>query len=225
MPIFTFIARVSDGMFLVASSEYGAYEGSKELDTYKFQAKTILRKLDHSSPSRLRIASGPYQFLYIIEDGICYLTLADKNYPQQLALNFLEEIKRGFVADLKKDFNDGWKQRIAIVARPYAFIRFDKFIQKKRKDYVDPSSKKNVQKLNAELREIQDVMKKSINEVLNRQKELDNASNISEELVGRTKQYEFGTKKLNTMMMLKKFAPALVILLVIIFLIYFKFLY
>jgi hypothetical protein len=43
---------------------------------------------------------------YMIERGICYLTLTDKSYPKRLAFLFLEEINREFEADLKAEYGD-----------------------------------------------------------------------------------------------------------------------
>lgn len=43
---------------------------------------------------------------YMIERGICYLTLTDKAYPKRLAFLFLEEINREFEADLKAEYGD-----------------------------------------------------------------------------------------------------------------------
>ena len=60
-----------------------------------------------------------------------------------------------------------------MAARPYQFIKFDKFIQKKVKEFVDPSSRSNATKLNSDLADIQSIMKKNIQEVLNRGEKLD----------------------------------------------------
>jgi len=51
------------------------------------------------------------------------------------------------------------------VARPYAFIKFDKNIKKKGKEYANPSSRSNTSRLNDDLSDIHSIMKKNINEV------------------------------------------------------------
>ena len=48
----------------------------------------------------------PLHHSYVIEDGICYLTLAEKTYPKKLAFAFLEDIKDGFIAELQSDHGD-----------------------------------------------------------------------------------------------------------------------
>ena len=34
--------------------------------------------------------SGEYFMHYVIESGVCYLTLCDRNYPKKLAYSYLE---------------------------------------------------------------------------------------------------------------------------------------
>ena len=47
-------------------------------------------------------------------------------------------------------------------------IETDKFIQKKRKEYADPNSSQNMHRLNDDLADIHNIMRKNIQEVLNR---------------------------------------------------------
>lgn len=59
---------------------------------------------------------APYMFHYIVEGGICYLTLTDKGYPKKLAYEYLEE--------LQKEFSKLYGSQVDTAARPYAFIKF-----------------------------------------------------------------------------------------------------
>ncbi len=87
------------------------------------QAKQILKKLGPRSASKMSIDSNTYIFQsvfiysiiykihsvscsYMIDNGICYLTLTDKSYPKRLAFLFLEEISKDFIADLKAEHGD-----------------------------------------------------------------------------------------------------------------------
>ena len=54
------------------------------------------------------------------------------------------------------------------MGRPYAYIKFDKTIKKKGKEFANPGSKSNTNRLNEDLADIQSIMKKNINEVLRR---------------------------------------------------------
>ena len=69
--------------------------------------------------------------------------MAEKGYPKKLAYQYLEELFR--------EFTSLYHSEIESVARPYAFIKFDKFIQKTRKLYLDTRTQRNMTKLNEEL--------------------------------------------------------------------------
>jgi hypothetical protein len=49
----------------------------------------------------------------------------------------------------------------------------DRVIQKRRRDYSDPSSTSNMKKLNDDLHSIQNIMRKSIDDILDRGNKLD----------------------------------------------------
>lgn len=79
--------------------------------------QTLFKKMSQGGPaSRQSLESGPFVFHYIIEGGVCYLTLTDKSYPKKLAYQYLEE--------LHAEFSKLYGQEIDKVARPYAFIKF-----------------------------------------------------------------------------------------------------
>jgi vesicle transport protein SEC22 len=98
-----------------------------DLTEYKNQAKLLFKKLAHQSETRCSIESGAYTFHYLIEYGVCYLALALKNYPKKLAYSYLDEIQ--------KEFHEKYGAEVGSVARPYAFVKFDTFIQKTKKAY------------------------------------------------------------------------------------------
>ena len=60
--------------------------------------------------------SGPYYLHYLIEAGVCYLTLCERGYPKKLAYQYLE--------DLQREFHHQNQDQVGTVARPYAFIKF-----------------------------------------------------------------------------------------------------
>lgn len=119
-PIFTVIARVSDGLMLAEAMD-SADSSSKmnDLDSYRTQAKKIIKSLSHKSPSRLTIDSEPNYFCYVMENDVCYLSLCEKSYPKKLAIKFLEE--------LQKEFDIQYGADIPSTKRPYAFIKFGMF--------------------------------------------------------------------------------------------------
>ena len=97
----TMIARVLDGLPLAEGLDTDA---TLDLEYYKQQAKTLFKKLSSGAvpPSRMSYESGEYFMHYVIENGVCYLTLCDRNYPKKLAYSYLEgeRMHRIFAASL-----------------------------------------------------------------------------------------------------------------------------
>ena len=169
----TMLARVADGLPLAEGLES---DRQADLETYKQQAKTLFKKLSTGPPppSRMSYESGPYFLHYMIEQGVCYLTLSDRGYPKKLAYQYLEDLQREFAAQ------NG--AAVETVARPYAFIKFDTFIQKTKKLYQDTRTQRNLTKLNEDLHDIQSVMTRNINDILGQGERLDHVSSMSETL-------------------------------------------
>jgi vesicle transport protein SEC22 len=88
------------------------------------------------------------------------LVICDKSYPKKLAFVYLEEIQ--------KEFHANYGNEMGTVARPYAFVKFDTFIQRIKKQYQDPRNQRNLQKLNEDLGDVTRIMNRNIEEVLGR---------------------------------------------------------
>lgn len=90
------------------------------------RAQSIFKKLGASPtkpPPRMSIESPPFTFHYLIEGDVCYLTLTDKSYPKKLAFQYLEE--------LQSEFTRLYGTQIDSVTRPYAFIKFGEWEQRR----------------------------------------------------------------------------------------------
>eukprot|EP01039_Chlorochromonas_danica_P006793 gene6793-7505_t len=206
-----YIARVIDGLILVASMDTSQANNEK-MELFKSQAKQLLKKLTPRSTAKMSIESNPYVFHYMIDNGICYLTLTEKSYPKRLAFLFLEEICRDFEADLRAEHGDDWLRVVETVGRQYAFIKFDRIIQKKRREFADPNSSANMKKLNDDLQSIHNIMRKTIDDVLDRQNKLDEVSEISKSIASESKKYNWGAKQLSLMALVKQWLPLAVVL-------------
>ena len=168
----------------------------------------MVKKMSTSKlPNRMTYESGGSCFHYTVERGVCFLTLADRGYPKKLAYQYLEEIQNEFLSLYSGEIDS--------IARPYACIKFDRFIQKTKKLYLDtrtqvsrgrarggdswrpragltpgphPPPQRNLDKLNEELAEVQTIMTRNIQEVLGHGERLDNVSRMSSSLVAESKQ-------------------------------------
>lgn len=175
MVLMTMIARVADGLPLSASVQDDQQQLGAGNTEYQNQAKMLFKKLNNQSFSRSTIETGPYNFHYMIENGVCYLVLTEKSFSKRLAFSFLE--------DLQNEFNSQFGSRVNTVNRPYSFIEFDTYIQKAKKSFMDSRARRNLSSLNSELQDVQRIMVQNIDDVLQRGSvisELDSkASNLS----------------------------------------------
>ncbi|KAK6796021.1 hypothetical protein RDI58_009476 [Solanum bulbocastanum] len=214
----TLIARVTDGLPLAEGLDDG--RDVQNADFYKQQVKALFKNLSmrQNDASRMSIETGPYVFqypfvhvifpTYIIEGHVCYLTMCDRSYPKKLAFQYLE--------DLKNEFERANGSQIETAARPYAFIKFDTFIQKTKKLYQDTRTQRNISKLNDELYEVHQIMTRNVQEVLGVGEKLDQVSQMSSRLTSESRIYADKAKDLNRQALIRKWAPVAIVLGVVI---------
>ncbi|OWM68423.1 hypothetical protein CDL15_Pgr004905 [Punica granatum] len=190
----TMIARVTDGLPLAEGLDDGRDVNDAEF--YKQQVKALFKNLSkgQNEPSRI----------YIIEGRVCYLTMCDRAYPKKLAFQYLE--------DLKNEFERVNGAQIETAARPYAFIKFDTFIQKTKKLYQDTRTQRNIAKLNDELYEVHQIMTRNVQEVLGVGEKLDQVSEMSSRLTSESRIYADKARDLNRQALIRKWAPVAVVL-------------
>ncbi|KAI9095897.1 Longin-like domain-containing protein [Phlyctochytrium arcticum] len=205
----TFIARVADGLFLAADEE------SYDLTEYRNQAKMLLKRLTPQSDQRCSIETGNLVFHYLIEFGVCYLCLCDKAYPRKLAFAYLE--------DIQQEFQEKYGDQVGTVARPYALMKFDTYIQKVKKQYQDSRTQRNLNKLNEDLQDVTRIMTRNIHDVLGRGEALDRMSTASRDLADRTKEYHKNAKQLNLQALYQKYGPPVIVLTVVTLVVYIRF--
>mmetsp|Transcript_10230 Transcript_10230/g.25043 ORF Transcript_10230/g.25043 Transcript_10230/m.25043 type:complete len:226 (+) Transcript_10230:243-920(+) len=210
----TMLARVADGLPLAEGLDS---DRQADLEQYKQQAKTLFKKLSQGPPppSRMSYESGAYFLHYMIEQGVCYLTLCDRGYPKKLAYQYLE--------DLQKEFAATNGAQVETVARPYAFIKFDTFIQRTKKLYLDTRTQRNLSKLNEDLHDIQSVMTRNIADILGQGEKLDHVSNMSETLAAETRKYSTKAKELSRQALIQKYMPLAVVIFIVLLLVFFRF--
>ncbi|CAG8787232.1 15787_t:CDS:2, partial [Cetraspora pellucida] len=80
----------------LAASVDDDQNGEAELADYKNKAKLIFKKMNENSEERCSIESGSYYFHYLIQNGVCYMTICDRSYPRQFAFSYLEELSKEF---------------------------------------------------------------------------------------------------------------------------------
>jgi vesicle transport protein SEC22 len=196
----------------------------------------------------MSITSGDKVFYYMVRDSLCFLTMTEARYPKRLAFLYLDEVGDLVLQELVREFGnnvsttDGgvvllpvcallmtiflsyctqWRVEVDQTARPFRFIHYDPIIQRKQKEFQDERQQRS--KLNNDLSEIQSIMKKNITDILDRGEKLDNVQNISQELMSKSSNFKWGTRKLTWQARMQQYMPIIVIVLIVCFIIYVKF--
>ena len=138
---------------------------------------------------------------------------------------YLSDITGSFIKMLERKYGDGWSKELALIGRPYMFIQFDLEIEKKRKQYLSGGADPHLKILKNELHDIQNIMVKNIQSVLDREANLESCSQRSGRLADKSKKYAWNAKKLNYREQLKKWAPVIGCVSVCGFVFMYKFVY
>ena len=114
-----------------------------------------------------------------------------------------------------------FRSKIDTIERPYYFIKFDRFIKKKRQLYLSPSQ--DMLEVQKDLEEVKNMMKQNINTLLERDRTLNEIGDMAGKLKKDSADFASKSKKLNFSMWLRKYGVMIGVLLVIIFGLYYKF--
>ncbi|KAJ2724244.1 SNAP receptor [Coemansia sp. Benny D115] len=210
----TIIARVADGLPLAASMD--DEQAESELAGYKSQAKAIFKKLTPQSETMCSIESGPYFLHYLLDQGVCYLCICDKSFPRKLAFSYLDELAKEFYMSYGSEIEK-------TTLRPYAFIKFDTFIQKTKRIYEDSRTQHNLSKLNEDLRDVTQIMTKNMEDLLWRGDSLDRMSSMSDRLRDQSEKYRKDARRLNLEALYRKYGIPAAIILGLVFIIYIRY--
>ncbi|OMJ19241.1 Protein transport protein sec22 [Smittium culicis] len=210
----TIIARVFDGMPLAASMD--DEQSDSNLQEYKNQTKMLFKRITPQSQSMCSIESDMYTFHYIIEHGVCYLCICDSSFPRKVAFSYLDELAKEFYMSYGSEIEN---QSL----RPYAFVKFDTFMQKTKRVYEDSRTINSLGKLNENLLDVTKIMTKNMEDLLWRGDSLDRMSTLSDQLRDQSKKYRKDAKNLNIMAMYRKYGIPAAIVLVFFIIIYIRF--
>ncbi len=175
MAHFVLITRVSDGLPLLESTD--PIPLCDSADTCKSQAKAIMKRLsEQGSASRASIDNGNFLFSYLVDssDNLGLLVMTSSSFPKALIFGFLEELQREFEKYMKATYGEAqWRSQLNTAAQAYAFLGFAKVLARLKREYADPESKSNAARLQGELQDVHNIMRKNIQEVLDRGERLD----------------------------------------------------
>ena len=99
----------------------------------------------------------------------------------------------------------------------------EKFVKKKKVEYLDNGSKSNIERLNKEIYDVHNVMKENINLILDREKSLLNIDRISETIKDDSNTFRKKAINLRIKLLLAKYSVFIAIGSILILFIIFKF--
>lgn len=217
-PLLTQVARLSDGLPLVAIRTPAP--GIPVTNRDQKEAKDLLRKIT-AGANKMSIESGDKTFYYMTRESLCFLAMTESKYPKRTAFLYLDEVCDLILQELIREFGNNWRSEVDQTDRPYRFINYDPLIQRKQKEFQDERQQRS--KLNDDLSEIQSIMKKNITDILDRGEKLDNVQNISAELMNKSSNFKWGTRKLTLQARIQQYLPMVIGVLIVGFIIYVKF--
>ena len=105
---------------------------------------------------------------------------------------FLKDIADSFQDEIRNSYGTSagidYLSKIETIENSYSFLKFEKTITKKRKEYRDSSAKENIDRLNQELIDIKNIMHENFDMILNRDKNLSKISQMSSDLKDNSKK-------------------------------------
>jgi vesicle transport protein SEC22 len=143
------------------------------------------------------------------------LTLCPKSYPQRLAYAYLSALKDAFTAEYSRD-------EVSTVARPYAFIKFDTTVLRKKREFANPEAASSLDRFNQELEDVHRVMVRNIQDVLDRGSRLDQVTSMSSQLVSESAEYASNAKKLDLEALWRQYGPVAVVVLIVLLLLFIR---
>ncbi|XP_047336813.1 25.3 kDa vesicle transport protein [Impatiens glandulifera] len=143
----TIVGRVRDALPLAKGTRYLNDEEDDDdlFSQRKQQAEFILNEISTGSlpSSKMTIRLHSHSFNYIVEDGVCFITLCESSYPTRLAFHFLQDLQKELLGKLDRTL-------IHKVSKPYTFLKMEGMIGNIRKRYIDTRTQSNLSKLNAD---------------------------------------------------------------------------
>ena len=220
--LLTIISRASDGLVLSEGWDMADTQGS--MASHKSEAKKILSRLSHG-PNRCSVDASDVTFHYQIESGVTILTLTPRSFPKRIAFAFLDDLMRAFMEQVKQGVpgNASISGFIEGITKPYYFIQFERVIMKKRNEFKEPNGQAAMGRVNEGLVEINNIMRQSLDEMLQRGEALEDVGRRADDLKEASKRFAKQANYLNIQAMMRKYGTLGFLIFCFLFIIWLRF--
>ena len=154
---------------------------------------------------------------YLLNDQLAFIAITERSYPKKLAQTYLEDIRKEFQSSYPRD------QYLDPNLRPYSYSEFDRYVERTKKTYQDSRGMDNLTKLNDELKDVQQVMTKNIEDLLYRGDSLEKMGDMSSRLKADSAKYRRKAVVINWQKMMENWGIWTAILIWIGFMIYMRY--
>jgi vesicle transport protein SEC22 len=113
--------------------------------------------------------------------------------------------------------------KLETIDRAYYFIKFEKYLKKKKSEYMDSGSKSNIDRLNKEILDVHKIMTENINLLLDREKNLESVSRIASSMKEDSNTFKKRAYQTRMKLMLARYSIFIAIAAIIILFIVFKY--
>ncbi|EAS02424.2 synaptobrevin (macronuclear) [Tetrahymena thermophila SB210] len=219
----TTIVRAQDGLVFCEYTTEGAHiqpEISGQLK--KFIKNDSLFK--QNQDFRL-VEFGNYTIGYLVQDDVVFIALVSSTYDVKLCRQYVKDIQQGFTEELKNTFGTtgvNYYSKLSTIETPYSFIKFDRYIKRKCKEFSDQRSQANIDRIKNDMTDIHEIMTQVFSKVMDRTKNLNELNENAAGLKDFSKIYVNKTKNLAWQMWLKKNAVYFILIILLCLFILFK---
>ena len=220
------VSRKSDGLIFCEVMEDD--DNDKNFWVVRNKAQDYLKNIkSQENLCTVNIDSQSYILHYKINENVVYLVITHKKYPPKKAFCFLAEIDDGFTEELKNQFGTqsvSYYSKLETIDRANYFLKFEKFIKKKRNEYIDAdnnNTNNNIEKLNKEISDVHQIMADNINYIMDRDRTLNSIDSLSVSIKNNSGKFEKAARQTKFKMLLAKYSIFIsigaILLLIIIF--------
>ena len=217
------ISRKSDG--LIFCEVMDDEDNDKNFWYVRNQAQEFLKNMKTKENLCTVNIDSQYVMHYKINENVVYLVITLKKYPEKLAFHFLVEIDEGFTEELKNQFGTqsvSYYSKLETIDRANYFLKFEKYIKKKRNEYLDVDNNNNIERLNREISDVHQIMKENINLIMDRDRNMNSINSLSESIKDSSGKFEKTAKQTKLKMLWAKYSIFISIIAIILFIIVFK---
>ena len=202
------ISRKSDG--LIFCEVMDDEDNDKNFWVVRNKAQEFLKNINtKENLCTVNIDSQLYILHYKINENVVYLVITHKKYPAKLAFCFLAEIDEGFTEELKNQFGTqsvSYYSKLETIDRANYFLKFEKYIKKKKNEYQDVKNNNNIERLNREISDVHQIMAENINLIMDRGRTIDSINALSESIRDNSGKFEKTARETRLRMLMAKYA-------------------